>query len=284
MAPCGLSTARSYRHPVLPGDGLEFYFFQIPLFNMQLHTSRFKLAFKAMVVHFGLSLLVAAIVALLVFTLWFPYPYRELAGGRELFFLVMAVDIVCGPLLTFVLFSPTKPRKEMLTDISLIVLIQLLALCYGIWNVWLVRPLYVVQEADRLTIITRTSLDTRKLAALPADLQAPWFGGPVKVSLRPLTPSEEQQVIADIKAGGNDSAERPDFYIPFDGSKAYQNGHPLSNLSITHPNKKSEVDKVIAAASKYEAKQLRYVYIVGRHYWLAVLNPDGDIIGFIDPQ
>lgn len=252
---------------------------------MQLSPSRFKFAFKAMAVHFGLSLLVAAIVAFLVFTLWFPYPYRELAGGRELFLLVMAVDVVCGPLLTFVLFSPTKPKKELRTDISLIVVIQLLALCYGIWNVWLVRPLYVVQEADRLTIITRASLDTRKLAALPAELQAPWFGGPVKVSLRPLTPPEEQQVIADIKAGGNDSAERPDFYIPFDGSKAYQNAHPLSNLAITQPAKQGEIDKVVAAAAgKYDIKQLRYVYIVGRHYWLAVLNPSGDILGFINPQ
>jgi hypothetical protein len=252
---------------------------------MQLNTSRFKLAFKAMVVHFGLSLLVGIVVALLVFTLWFPYPYRELAGGRELFFLVMAVDIVCGPLLTFVLYSPTKPRKELTTDISLIVLVQLLALCYGIWNVWLVRPLYVVQEADRLTIITRASLDTHKLAALPAGLQAPWFGGPVKVSLRSLTPAEQEQVTADIKAGGNDSAERPDFYIPFDGSKAYQNGHPLGNLAITQPGKQSDIDKVVAtAAGKYDIKQLRYVYIVGRHYWLAVLNPVGEILGFVNPK
>jgi hypothetical protein len=237
-----------------------------------------------MSVHFGLSLLVAAIVALLVFTLWFPYPYRELAGGRELFFLVMAVDIVCGPLLTFVLFSPTKPRKELLTDISLIVVIQLLALCFGIWNVWLVRPLYVVQEADRLTIITRINLDPKKLAALPIELKAPWFGGPTKVSLREPTTLESEKINADIKAGGNDRAERPDFYIPFDASKVYQNGHPLSDLSITQPNKQGEIDRVVSASSKHDIKQLRYVYFVGRHYWLAVLNPIGDILGFINPQ
>ena len=97
---------------------------------MQTNPARFKFAAKAAFVHFGLSLLVGAIVAFLVFTLWFPYPYRELAGGRELFILVMAVDIICGPLLTFVLFSPTKPRKELITDISLIAFIQILALFY----------------------------------------------------------------------------------------------------------------------------------------------------------
>lgn len=252
---------------------------------MQINTSRFKLAFKAMTVHFGLSLLVAAIVALLVFTLWFPYPYRELAGGRELFILVMAVDIVCGPLLTFVLFSPTKPRKELLTDISLIVAIQLLALCYGIWNVWMVRPIYLVQEADRLTIISRVNLDTEKLAALPPELKAPWLGGPTKVSLREPTTIEAEKINADIKAGGNDRAERPDFYIPFDGAKAYQNGHPLRELSITQPNKQSEIDKVTKTAdNKFDSKKLRYVYFVGRDYWFAVLNPVGEILAFINPK
>ena len=126
-------------------------------------------------IHFGLSLLVAAVIALLVFTAWFPYPYRELAGGSELFMLVIAVDLVCGPLLTFVLYSPTKPRREMLTDISLVVAIQLLALCYGIWTVWQVRPLFVVQEADRLSIISRASIVLNELDQLPTTLKPKFF-------------------------------------------------------------------------------------------------------------
>lgn len=251
---------------------------------MQINSSRFKSAFRAMVIHFGLSLLVAAIVAVLVFTLWFPYPYRELAGGRELFILVMAVDIICGPLLTFVLFSPTKHKKELVTDISLIAVIQILALCYGIWTVWQVRPMFLVQEADRLTIIARINLDPQKLAALPKDLSPSWFGGPKKVSLRQLTASEIEKINAEIKAGGSDRSERPDFYSTFDGSIAYQNGHSISDLSITQPEKQRDIEKVIGGLSKYDAKQIRYLYIVGRHYWLALLNPNGEIIDFVKPQ
>jgi hypothetical protein len=138
---------------------------------MKISSTRFIPAFKAMTVHFGLSLLVGAIVALLVFTIWFPYPYRELAGGRELFMLVMAVDIVCGPLLTFVLFSPTKPKKELTTDISLIAVIQILALCYGIWTVWQVRPLFLVQDADRFNIISAANIEAKDLELLPENLK-----------------------------------------------------------------------------------------------------------------
>ena len=47
--------------------------------------------------HLGLSLAVAALAAALVFFVWYPYPYNEVSGGRELFFLVVAVDVVAVP-------------------------------------------------------------------------------------------------------------------------------------------------------------------------------------------
>ncbi len=48
--------------------------------------------------------------ALLVFAVWYPYPYREISGGRELFTLVVAVDVVLGPLITFVVRK--RERKK----------------------------------------------------------------------------------------------------------------------------------------------------------------------------
>jgi hypothetical protein len=39
----------------------------------------------------GAYLLRSFLVAAFVFELWYPFPYRELTGGRELFLLVMAV-------------------------------------------------------------------------------------------------------------------------------------------------------------------------------------------------
>lgn len=241
---------------------------------MQINTSRFKLAFKAMTVHFGLSLLVAAIVAFLVFTLWFPYPYRELAGGRELFILVMAVDVVCGPLLTFVLFSPTKPRKELLTDIFLIVVIQLLALCYGIWNVWLVRPIYLVQEADRFNIISTANIDTRDLELLSADLKPKLFGGPIKVSLRDMSSTEREKLNIQIKSGGKDASELPMYYVKYQGTTAFHNGHELRELLVTQPQHKNKITDLIKKSNTN--KKMRYVYIVGRQYWIIVLNQTGE--------
>ena len=249
---------------------------------MKINTSRFKPAFKAMSVHFGLSLLVAAVTALLVFTLWFPYPYRELAGGRELFILVMTVDIVCGPFLTLVLFSPTKPKKELITDILLIAVIQIIALCYGIWTVLQVRPLFLVQEADRFNIISAANIETNDLELLPANLKPKLFGGPIKVSLRNMTSEEREKLSAQIKSGGKDASELPFFYENYQGNKAYQNGHELRELLITHPQHKTTISKLIDKSNSSDAKKMRYSYIVGYQYWIVMVTPSGEFVEYLE--
>ncbi|MEQ1535825.1 MAG: pilus assembly protein [Burkholderiaceae bacterium] len=249
---------------------------------MRINTSRFKLAFKAMTIHFGLSLLVAAVVALLVFTLWFPYPYRELAGGRELFILVMAVDIVCGPLLTFVLFSPTKPKKELITDISLIAVIQILALCYGIWTVWQVRPLFLVQEADRFNIISTANIETKDLELLPANLRPSLFSGPIKVSLRDMSPLEREKLNAQIKSGEKDASQLPIYYANYQGIKAYQNGHELRELLIVHPEHKDTITSLMKKSNGDDRNKMRYLYIAGRYYWIVIVNQRGDFVTYLE--
>ena len=65
-----------------------------------------------------ISLILAGLAALLVFGVWYPYPYAELTGGLALYKLVISVDIVCGPLLTLILASPSKKLKERMVDFS----------------------------------------------------------------------------------------------------------------------------------------------------------------------
>jgi hypothetical protein len=47
-----------------------------------------------------------------------PLSLRDVAGGQYLFMVLVSVDVVCGPLLTMVLFSPLKSRRELILDLS----------------------------------------------------------------------------------------------------------------------------------------------------------------------
>ncbi len=103
-------------------------------------------ALHAALVHFLGSVLVAGLSAGLVFGLWYPAPYGALAGGLFLWGLMATVDVVCGPLLTLVVFDQRKPRRELKRDISFIVLFQLAALSYGLYSVAQARPIYLAYE------------------------------------------------------------------------------------------------------------------------------------------
>lgn len=266
--------------------------------------SRLRDAVKAMSWHFTASLLVAAGVGLLVFGVWYPYPYREFSGGKELFFLVMGVDLVCGPLLTGVLFNPAKPRRELVVDLSIVVALQLAALAYGVWTVWQARPLYLVHEVDRFKTIALPDVDAAALSKLPASLQLHFFKGPQTVGLREATEEERQKVMFESVQGGRDYGERPEFYAPYDATnaaKAYAKAKPLNKFIDSSPDKKqarqAEANKISAIlasstsaitssitpaiSSATPQDQLRYLPIMARQDWVAVLDTKGKIVGYI---
>src|SRR5947209_6892165 len=96
--------------------------------------------FKASGMHLAWSAGAATLAALLVFAVWYPWPYRQMSGGQQLFLLVVSVDLILGPLLTLTVFNPRKPRKVLLRDLVIIVAFQLSALMYGLHTVYVARP------------------------------------------------------------------------------------------------------------------------------------------------
>ena len=245
---------------------------------------RLYAAMRASLLHLSGSVLVATLAAALVFGLWFPYPYRELAGGRALFLLIIAVDVVCGPLLTLVLYDPAKPRPELWRDLGLVILIQLAALGYGLHVVWQARPVYLVQEVDRFKVIALPELDAAKVARLPKDLQPAWMGGPHTVAIRaPKDIQERNSVTLESAQGGRDYAERPEFYLPYEGEaalKSLQRAKPLSVFLQKHPTQETAARELIAE-KRLDIAQLHYLPVVGRQDWVAVLDAQGQIQGFL---
>ncbi len=247
-------------------------------------TSRIAAAGKAAAYHLLISLLVAAIAAALVFLVWYPYPYRDLSGGRELFLLVMGVDIVCGPMLTLVLFNPTKPKAELWRDMALVVLIQLGALGYGLWTVWQARPLYLVLEVDRFKVITQTTVDEAALGALPSELRPGLLAGTMVVGIRePKDAQEREKIMFEAAQGGRDYGERPDFYVPYTptaAAKALVKARPLSVFLQKQPCQQTAATE-LASKNGADISQWMYLPIIARQDWVAVLDKQGQIQGFL---
>ncbi|WP_034641857.1 hypothetical protein [Chitinilyticum aquatile] len=110
--------------------------------------------------HLLVSLLIAGLAAALVFLLWYPSPMAALLNVAHIYSILLVVDACCGPLLTLILAAPGKPRRELISDLSLVGLIQLAALGYGLYTLETARPVALVFEQDRLVIVAKNELYT----------------------------------------------------------------------------------------------------------------------------
>jgi len=227
---------------------------------------------RATAIHFGLSLLIAAAAALLVFGLWFPGPYRELAGGRELFLLVVGVDVVVGPLMTFVVFNRAKPRREIFTDFAVIGLLQLAALAYGMWTVYQARPVHLVFEYHRLAVVHAADLEPGSLQKAPAELRSLPLTGPTLLSLRPFkTPDEEYDSTMTAMAGVPQAAQ-PTLWQSWEAARAVilHEAKPLAVLRERYPTQSTQIDAAVARSGALES-QLVTLPLLGRKAGWTVL-------------
>lgn len=99
---------------------------------------------KALLVHIGLSSILFAVVMYLITQLWYPGPMFWADGGVQATQLVFGVDLILGPLMTLIIYSPLKSLRERVFDMLFIGVIQVGALLWGISNVYSQYPVGIV--------------------------------------------------------------------------------------------------------------------------------------------
>ncbi len=251
---------------------------------LSVNSLRLRAAAKASAWHFLATAAVALSAGILVFSFWYPSPFQAISGGRELFLLIVAVDTVCGPLLTLVLFNPKKPRAELVRDLSLVVGIQIAALGYGLSTVWEARPIFLVNEVDRFKPVSLADIEDGTIASLPANLRPGWFDKPIAVGIRdPIDQEEKNKVLFESVQGGRDYAERPEFYLPYAGDvalKAVKRAKPLEQFLTKYPD---QLGAATELASSQQADLMHWMYLPvrGREDWVAIVDSQGKIQGFL---
>jgi len=89
---------------------------------------------KASLIHLGLSAIIYVALLYLIVFRWYPQPYFAADGGWQGVQLITGVDLVLGPLLTLIVFKSGKPGLR--RDLTLIGLVQTVALVWGAWLVY----------------------------------------------------------------------------------------------------------------------------------------------------
>lgn len=236
-------------------------------------------------IHLLLSLAVAVAVAVLVFGLWFPGAYRELAGGTHLLLLIMAVDVAMGPLLTFAVFDRRKGRTHLRRDLATIAVLQLAALLYGLHTVYIARPVALVFEQDRFRVISAADVVQKELPlALPGLRHLP-LNGPQLIAVRKSNPGEERnQALATAVMDGVDTSQRPSFWIPYGPDErraALQAARPVQVLLEQYPAERRSIRSALGDMGITHETTAWFLPVRARTDAVAVLYRDGMVAGFL---
>lgn len=233
--------------------------------------------------HLLISAGVAALAAALVFGLWYPGAYRHLSGGRGLFILVVTVDVILGPLLTFAVFNLKKGWPHLRRDLAIIGLIQLAGLVYGLHTVYVVRPVAAVFETDRLRVVTASEVHEPELPkALPEYRSLPLTGPWLLTARRPQAGEERNDVLMMALQKGIDVSQRPGFWLPYREGRAaaLERSRPVEVLFKRYEARVAEFRSELGEAGVAEA-EARFLPVVARGDWVAILDAQGNIATFL---
>jgi len=230
--------------------------------------------------HLLICAVVAALAAALVFGLWYPGLYRAVSGGRDLFLLVVGVDVILGPMLTFAVFNLDKGWKHLRRDLIVIGMIQAAALVYGLHTVYVVRPIAMAFEVDRFRVIVAADVYEPELPKALHEYRVLPLTGPWLLDTRAPKGGEEHTDAIFMGLQGIDRANRPVFWRPYAESvpEVLSKSRPVSVLLEYYSARAAELRDGLVAMKANEATA-RFLPLRARGDWVIVLDGRGAVLG-----
>lgn len=228
------------------------------------------------------SLLVLALCAAVIMVAWYPKPFLQLPDSGRFSVLLLVCAALVGPLLIWFMYKPGK--KGMLFDLVFIALMQLAALGWGMYTLYLSRPYFLVFTLDRFEVLAHREVDTDKISN-PVFLEKPMSGPIPLYANMPADQDAYQKLLREVMFEG-----LPDLQFRSESWSLYQQrrqqvldvSRPLAELRDARPESHTAIDKLVAENGG-DITALRFVPgLLHAGQFAAVLNAsNGDIAGYL---
>lgn len=233
--------------------------------------------FRAVSVHFLVTLAMSLVAAALIFLVWYPGAFQVMLGGTRFFLLVSGCDLVLGPLTSLIIYNSKKTRRALVFDYTVIGIVQLVAFVYGVMSVASSRPIYVAFVHDRFEVVAAADLDDADLAAARDPYRSRPKFGPVLVGTQRPEKQQDRNDLLFAAVQGKDRQHFPRYYVPFE-----QNVADIKRLAGSMDlleRRRPEARPLIAAALEkfgLPRERLRFLPIRSDRggFWTALLDGD----------
>lgn len=200
---------------------------------------------KFFLTHLSISLLIVLLVIGLVFFVWYPSPLAQAVGVTHIFLMLLVVDVVIGPLLGLLVYKEGK--KTLKFDLTVIIAIQIAALCYGIYSIEQGRPAWLAYNVDRFELVRKNDIIQDNLnQAQPQFQQLSWLKPQfVATEFAKNTQQRSDDMFAEV-LDGISLAQRPERYVELNKAKKQMQQREQKLELLQQYNNKTDVEKVLA--------------------------------------
>ena len=195
--------------------------------------------------HLTISFLIALFVVGLVFFIWYPSSLATAVGVTKIFLMMLTIDVIIGPILGLLVYKEGK--KSLKFDLTVIILLQLSALFYGIYSIEQGRPVWIVFNVDRFELVRKNEIVDQNINHAQPQFQQPSWLKPQFVAMEFAKNIEQRNndMFAEV-LGGISIAQRPERYVDFIQAKQQIQQRAQKLELLQQYNNKSDVEKILA--------------------------------------
>lgn len=189
-------------------------------------------------------LLLLAIGALIVFT-WYPHPFLEFRDTAKFPLMLIIVAALIGPAMTALVYK--KGKRCLLFDLSVIIIIQVVAVTWGTVALYQNRPYFMVFTVDRFEVFSKRKIDFNSIKDNRI-IDKPLSGPIVLYASMPRDNEVYQNLIREVMFEGKpDLQYRPEYWSTYRERQAevMKAAKPLNELRNMRPESVRAIDKLV---------------------------------------
>jgi len=228
---------------------------------------------KASLIHLALSFTLVSLIVSTVIYFWYPLEYLPFTNFKNIALLIISIDLVLGPILTFVVFNTKK--KSLKFDLAVIAMIQLSALAYGINALYETHPLFITYNHKGFNLVQTNEVS-------PADAKYNQFrisklsSPKLAFAKMPDDPKKKTEIMVGVDLKGEpDIDKRAEYFEPVDKHLDSILKHSLDAVKLFDKENLTASSK--AFLKKHDGKEDNYAY-------LPLKGTSGDAIIVLDKQ
>ncbi|MDN8245099.1 TfpX/TfpZ family type IV pilin accessory protein [Acinetobacter baumannii] len=199
-----------------------------------------KFFFSHLTISFGVALSIIA----WIFLIWYPEPLAQAVGVTYIFLMMVAIDVVLGPILGVFIYKEDK--KTLKFDLAVIILIQLSALGYGLYSIAQGRPAWLVYNVDRFELVRNNEIIDAANQKVQAQFMKPSWFNPKFAAVQIAKNNEERNKnMFEELLGGVSLAQRPERYVGLPQVKLQIQKHAQNLNELEKFNSKQQLKLVL---------------------------------------